>query len=136
MTPPRIVPPVWSIEARKGLAFVAILAGLGLLLASRSSRTGDDEPTSPTPGFIVDPNTAPPEILLALPGLGPGLVGHLVSARGDRPFESLKDLERRVRGIGPATLSRIAPFLEIAEPQDRPSPSPTAPAIPRAATAD
>jgi competence protein ComEA len=92
------------------------LLSLGLLVAGWSSRTGSKTAILPPPKLILDPNTAPPEILTALPGLGPGLVRNWIAAREERPFRSLDDLERRVRGIGPATLARIAPYLEIATP--------------------
>jgi competence protein ComEA len=105
---------VWSIESRGALGAFGFLLGLGLLVAGRSSRTGSATATLPPPRLILDPNTAPGEILTALPGLGPGLVRNWVEARRERPFRSLDDLERRVRGIGPATLARIAPYLEIA----------------------
>ena len=104
---------IWSIQARGALAALGLLASLGVLASGWSSRTGSEMPTQPPPRLVLDPNTAPPEILTALPGLGPGLVRNWIRAREERPFQSLDDLERRVRGIGPAIMARIAPFLEI-----------------------
>lgn len=105
-----------SIDVRRVLAVLAFLGSLGLIAAGWSSRSGSNAPAPPPPRLKLDPNTAPPEILTALPGIGPGLVKHWVEEREKRPFRSLDDLERRVRGIGPATLARIAPYLEIAKP--------------------
>jgi len=63
-------------------------------------------------GLRLDPNRASPESLEVLPGIGPGRAAAIVAERQRRPFASLADL-RRVRGIGPVTLARIAPWLAI-----------------------
>ena len=107
---------MWTIDARRLMVVLGILMSLGLLASSRSSRTGSATAIYPPPRLVLDPNTAEPELLTALPGLGPGLVRNWIAARNERPFRSLDDIERRVRGIGPATLARIAPYLEIREP--------------------
>lgn len=67
-------------------------------------------------GLPLDVNTASAEALDALPGIGPGLAAALVEerARGG-PFAALEDLER-VRGIGPATVERLRPFVEVVPP--------------------
>lgn len=103
----------WSIEARRVVAGLGVLLGLGLMVAGWSARTGSNTAKATPPRLLLDPNTAPPEILSALPGLGPGLVRNWIAARDEQPFHSLDDLERRVRGIGPATLARIAPYLKV-----------------------
>ena len=68
------------------------------------------EPEMPLPTLVVDANTVPLEVLIALPGLGPALGGRIVGAR---PFSSIDDLDRRVRGIGPATVAKIQPYLRF-----------------------
>lgn len=106
--------PVWWTDGTRRIALVlGLLLSGGLIVAGWSSRTGLAVTTRPPPKLILDPNTAPPELLMALPGLGPGLIRNWVEARDERPFETLDDIERRVRGIGPATLNRIAPYLQI-----------------------
>lgn len=52
-------------------------------------------------------NTASPEELQRLPGVGPVLAARIIAAR---PFNRIEDL-RRVRGIGPATYQRIAGLI-------------------------
>jgi competence protein ComEA len=99
----------WTTPARAWLTGFGALAALGLIAGSR---TPDGARTSP-PVLIVDPNTAPPEVLGALPKLGPALVGRIVAARGEASFGSLDDLDARVRGIGPATLAALRPHLRI-----------------------
>jgi DNA uptake protein ComE-like DNA-binding protein len=39
-----------------------------------------------------------------------------VDERSKRPFESLQDLDRRVVGIGPATIRALTPFLQFRNP--------------------
>jgi competence protein ComEA len=62
---------------------------------------------------VVDANTVPSEVLGALPGLGPALSGRIIEAREVTPFRTLDDLDRRVKGIGPAKVSAIRPFLRF-----------------------
>jgi DNA uptake protein ComE-like DNA-binding protein len=76
------------------------------------SPRGDEAP-APVPLLVVDPNTAPPRILMALPRLGPSLVGRIVAARAEAPFRSIDDLDARVRGLGPATIKALRPHLRI-----------------------
>jgi len=74
----------------------------------RSSRTrGKARGSGP-----IDVNRADEEALQELPGVGPALARRIVKARQDRPFRSVEDLVR-VRGIGPATLSRLRPRVTI-----------------------
>jgi competence protein ComEA len=94
------------------LTAVAVLLALGL---AALSSPGSPEVTSDTaPELIIDPNTAPPEVFGALPKVGPALLNHLLAARQRQRFDSFDDLDRRVRGIGPATLAALRPHLRIA----------------------
>jgi DNA uptake protein ComE-like DNA-binding protein len=59
----------------------------------------------------VDPRTATAREIEALPGIGPAIARRVVEARArGLRFERPSDLAR-VRGIGPRTVERIAPFL-------------------------
>lgn len=74
---------------------------------------------APVPATLqVDPNTAPAAVLEALPRIGPVIAARIIEAR---PFADLDDLDRRVRGIGPATREGLRPHLRF----DGPSASPT-----------
>ena len=63
-------------------------------------------------GERLDPNHASEVELDRLPGVGPATASAMVAARDTAPFEAPGDL-LRVRGIGPATLERIRPWIEV-----------------------
>lgn len=63
------------------------------------------------PAFLVDINSADWPELAQLPGIGETLARRIVETRRKHgPYLSHNDL-RRVRGIGPATLERLTPYL-------------------------
>ncbi len=65
----------------------------------------------PSPSERLDLNRATPAQLDALPGIGPALAARIVAKRDSlRGFRTIDDLVR-VRGIGPATLARLRPYL-------------------------
>ena len=111
--PPRSIAQCWSGPAR-GL-LVAVAGPLGVWFAWSAGI--ELAPPAPWPSLVVDANTVPVPVLEALPGLGPALAGRIVAARQDRPFASLADLDRRVKGIGPVKASGLAPFLRFAAPE-------------------
>ena len=66
-------------------------------------------------GGRIDLNAASPGLLETLPGIGPAKARAIASTRAERAFERVTDLER-VPGIGPKTVARLAPWLEVATP--------------------
>jgi competence protein ComEA len=71
-------------------------------------------------GLPVDPNTADALLLQQLPGIGPGKAEAIIAERrANGPFDSVDALVR-VRGIGPATLEQLRPFLGIDGISERP----------------
>jgi len=61
--------------------------------------------------FQVDLNSASWQELVLLPGIGETLAMRIIESRQtDGPFVNRADL-LRVRGIGPATLDRLCPYL-------------------------
>lgn len=65
-------------------------------------------------GETLDPNRAPAVELERLPGVGPATARSILASRAaGRIFRWREDL-LAVRGIGPATLARIAPHLTLA----------------------
>ena len=74
--------------------------------------TGADNGSPTAPGR-VDLNTATPEQLDALPGVGPATAAAIVRDRDEHgPFRSVDDLAR-VRGIGPAKLEQLRDLVSI-----------------------
>ena len=103
----------WPVGAWGVLAGAVILAAMGLAVASLFDQPSSGEAVAVVPELTVDPNTAPARVLTALPRIGPTLVREWVAARNARPFSSLEDVQRRVRGLGPVTLAQIAPYLRF-----------------------
>jgi competence protein ComEA len=99
----------WIRPTRALLAILALAGALGLAVSDPKGR----ESATAAPELVVDLNTAPAEVLASLPGLGPTLVARIIAARRQAPFRSLEDLDRRVRGIGPATTAALRPHLYI-----------------------
>jgi competence protein ComEA len=99
----------WTKQAQDVLVTAALI--LSILLLARDRDVG---PASRTfPALQVDPNTAPAQVLLALPRLGPARTAAIIEARRQAPLRSAADLDRRVRGVGPVTARGIAPFLRF-----------------------
>lgn len=68
-----------------------------------------------TPTGPIELNSAGEEELRSLPGIGPVLAGRIVEARKAKPFTSVDDL-RKVKGIGPKTLEKLRPHVEVRSP--------------------
>jgi len=86
-------------------------------------------------GERIDVDRASAQELQRLPGVGPGLARRIVEERNrGGPFGDTAAL-RRVDGIGPSKLSRMAPNLAFSAPP-RASPTPVAPAVRTAAPAE
>lgn len=61
----------------------------------------------------VNINTASRELLITLPEVGPDLADKIIASR---PYTSEKDLDSKVKGIGPKTLEKMRPRLRFADP--------------------
>lgn len=64
-------------------------------------------------GLPIDVNTASAAALEAIPGVGAKTAAAILSDREENgAFASVEDLDR-VRGIGPATVERLRPFVRV-----------------------
>jgi len=93
----------------------AVLMGVFFWITANPER-----PSRPAPRLVLDINTAPPRVISALPTIGPARLAAIELERSSSPFRSLADLEKRVKGIGPASAAALAPSLRFGpEPPPR-----------------
>lgn len=114
-------------EAHAALGLIVVALALAALAAQRGGE--DDAPTpreqAPPPsaantaavralrdGQRLQLNSASAEELTLVPGIGPQLAQRIVAERARRGGFSAWHELREVRGLGPKTLQRIAPFFE------------------------
>jgi len=64
---------------------------------------------------VVNVNTATEEELCFLPGVGPKKAQAIIGLRQKAPFKSAKELVK-VKGIGPKSLKKLAPFVAVSGP--------------------
>ncbi len=122
-------PPVWTPAARWTLAgLVALTLGLASWhAAGRTPWAADPMPLKKgvVPLAPIDLNSAGEDRLAAIPGIGPALARRILDHRADYGQFPSVDALRLVRGIGPATLERIRPFLVVEDPEEAaPAPAP------------
>jgi Helix-hairpin-helix motif len=106
------LPWIWPAGARGLLGGLVIVVALALAFASTSVPEPDAIIVT-APVLLLDLNTVPPPVLGTLPHVGQSLTRQIVAARELRPITSLDDAGSRVRGLGPATLAQIAPYLRF-----------------------
>lgn len=115
-----------AAQLRFVLALCAVAAFLTVYLLVRSYTTPAlrapllpvivGEPDRELVGaFLLDPNTAPPDSLELLPGIGKVLADRIVQYRESRRFQREVDITE-VQGIGPKQYERLRPYLRINHP--------------------
>lgn len=108
---------VWTPAAQRAAAG-SLLFGtflLGISLAGPTEWIGDPEsvPKHGSLGAKLEINSADRAGLLQLPGVGESLADRMEAYRRDHgPFQRIDDL-RGVRGIGPATMERLRPWIYV-----------------------
>ncbi len=92
----------FSLQADKNLVNLAapLDTGDSVFVPSLRTETGETR---------VSLNSATPAELDTLPGVGPAIAQRIIEGR---PYSALEDL-LEVRGIGPATLEKLRPFITL-----------------------
>ena len=109
----------WSAPQRRALAALTLAATAGLAVTHlrRPAQLADPLPDYPARfdelKDRLDPNAATAAELSVLPGLGPSKAEAIVAHRAARPFPAFRtpDDLADVRGIGPAIVETIRPYL-------------------------
>jgi competence ComEA-like helix-hairpin-helix protein len=124
------------LRRRDQLTWALILLGIFVLLVPRIMRVlrgtwvSVETPPRYFARFEVDVNQADWPELTLLPGVGEVVARRIVEYRKQHgPFEKIEDL-LKVPGIGPQTLSRIRPFVQITLPGEREAPENQDPSSP------
>jgi len=106
----------WSVHAGDAPPPAAPDEAAALLERSRTLEEDEEARRRPLgPEERIDPNTASEEELDRLPGVGAATARAIVRAReAQGAFRSAGDLSR-VRGIGPATVKRMAGHLDFSQ---------------------
>jgi competence protein ComEA len=96
---------------RSGLMLLATVLTVAMIFMVTSRTEGPDqvEPIR----LQIDPNTAPQGALEAFPRIGPALARRIIEAREVSPILDADDLDRRIRGVGPATIKAMLPYLRF-----------------------
>lgn len=103
---------MWRSAAAVGMAIVLLL-GLSEAGAAESRSSTPAEAGTPQVMGVVNINTATPEQLELLPGIGPAKALAIVEDRKVHgPFERVDDLVR-VSGIGEQALQRLRPHVVV-----------------------
>jgi DNA uptake protein ComE-like DNA-binding protein len=120
---------MWTERQRVALASILLIvtAGLGVRYYFNRAEIPNPQPEvgrrAAELADRVDPNTADWPTMAALPQIGPAMARRIVEEReafaaanpGAPAYRELKDLSR-VKGIGPATLANLEPYLVFSPP--------------------
>ena len=98
--------------AALGLAAALATAAPSVAEAQRGSRAAAAEQA---PDGVVNIQTATPEQLQLLPGIGPSKAQAIVAFRERRAFRRVEDI-MRVRGVGRSTFRRLRSMLTVDGP--------------------
>jgi competence protein ComEA len=110
------------VAAGSGAAMASGAPGVGSAAGSRvassvGSKVGS-QAGSPARA-AVDANTASRDELRKVRGIGEALAARIVAERANGPYRNLDDLAARVRGVGDASVRRLAQAgLRVGRPQD------------------
>ncbi len=108
-----ITPTLWLRRFVAALGVAVALTAFGPTALAQSNRSATTQEA--TPSGVVNIQTATPEQLQLLPGIGPSKASAIVAHRDRRSFRRVEDL-MRVRGIGRTTFRRLRSMLTVEGP--------------------
>ncbi|PZA06368.1 helix-hairpin-helix domain-containing protein [Meiothermus sp. PNK-Is4] len=85
-----------------------MVGGSFMAFAASGNTAGASKATMSMKIAPVHINTATLAQLETLPGIGPKLAREILK---HRPYKNAQELQRKVKGIGPATWKKIAPYV-------------------------
>jgi competence protein ComEA len=99
--------------AAKGMLLCALSMALAMVLTASHAQAAKPASSAPPLTGVVNLNTATPEQLQLLPGVGEARAVAIVQIRKDRGgFKQVEDL-LAVKGIGETMLERMRPFVTL-----------------------
>ncbi|MER3490813.1 MAG: DNA-binding protein [Meiothermus sp.] len=93
---------------RSVLVALAVVGGSFMALAASGSTSAASTTTMSMKIAPVHINTATLAQLETLPGIGPKLAREIIK---HRPYKGAQELQKKVKGIGPAIWKKIAPYV-------------------------
>jgi competence protein ComEA len=93
----------------------AIALGLLVLAAASPFAAASPARAGKAVDGVVNLNTAAPEVLGLLPGIGPAKAAEIATYRKRHPFRTVDELVR-IKGIGRKMVRRLRPHLAVAGP--------------------
>jgi competence protein ComEA len=97
-----------------GRSALPVAVTVAIWLAALASARGARAQSKDLDG-VVNLNTAPPELLELLPGIGPAKVQAIVVYRQRRPFRTVDELVR-IKGVGRKMVRRLRAHLAVSGP--------------------
>jgi competence ComEA-like helix-hairpin-helix protein len=91
--------------------FILVVASVGVGVGAPGTARGEGKDLD----GVVNLNTAPPEMLELLPGIGPAKVRSILIYRQRRPFRTVDELVR-IKGIGRKMVRHLRAHLAISGP--------------------
>jgi competence protein ComEA len=117
---------------RAVVALEAAVLGAGVALLAVGPGAGDDGAAVEAPPRVeipqeafripdrgvlemkMDLNTVTAEDLDLVPGIGPSMARKIIEEREKNgPFSSFDDVDERVKGVGPSTIMKLAPYVTV-----------------------
>lgn len=106
----------WAGAPTALIALVVMLAAAVVAWTATPAGSGNSAAPIALRSIRIDINSADEAELGLLPEVGPALARAIVADRtAHGPFRSVEELDR-VRGIGPATMRSLAPFVTVGSP--------------------